>query len=302
MTAEITHQPSVSLENLLVRQLAPQVAKEIDIEHLKNAESYVSDLVRRTNPTLEIKLNNNELKTKIECCHGMFETILKHIETNEPLFLTGPAGSGKSTIAEQAALALGYEFGAISVCAQTTKSDFLGYMDANGRYVSTMFRKIYETGGMFLIDEIDAGNPNVLAVLNAALSGSQFAFPDGLVKKNEKFILIATANTLGKGSAEYVGRNQLDLATLDRFNFIFVDYDKKLEKTLAPKKYHEHLRRIYKIREFINEKDMKIIVSTRSIIKIMKLLENGFQFRDCLSSTVFKHTNKETIEMILSRI
>jgi hypothetical protein len=45
----------------------------------------------------------------------------------------------------------------------------------------------------------------------------------------------AAANTYGTGAdALYVGRNQLDAATLDRFYVVEMDYDRKLEAKLAP--------------------------------------------------------------------
>jgi len=77
--------------------------------------------------------------------------------------------------------ALSLSFHAISVGSQTSKSDLAGYMTATGEYVRTQFREAYENGGLFLLDEADAGNSNVLILLNAALSNGKMAFPDGMV-------------------------------------------------------------------------------------------------------------------------
>lgn len=121
-----------------------------------------------------------------------------------------------------------------SVCAQTSKAELLGFINANGNYIITEFRKAYEFGGVFVLDEVDAGNPNVLAVLNSALSNSVCSFADLMVKKHEDFVLIACANTFGFGSdRQYVGRNQLDAATLDRFSVIEFNYDETLEIALS---------------------------------------------------------------------
>jgi cobaltochelatase CobS len=288
-----------NFESAMAQALGPTVAKSIRLADLSGAEEFVRDLIRKQSTTIEVKFNDKDERIRIENCHHKFEEVLKHLQTMEPVFLTGPAGSGKSTIGEHAAMALKLDFASISVCAQTTKSDLLGYKDANGNYVETMFRRIYENGGIFLIDEIDAGNANVLAVLNAALSGSQYAFPDKSVKKNEKFLVIATANTLGKGSNEYIGRNQLDAATLDRFNFIHIDYDTKLEKILVGHGNAEYLKKMHKIRKFIIESNMKIIVSTRSIVKVIKLMKVGFSFKESIKTTIFKTTHDADFEVIL---
>lgn len=292
----------MSFEAMLVDALAPEVAKKIDLMAIEGLKKYIRKIVKSYTPALIIKLDNSEQQIRIEKCHHKFEEVLSHLQTLEPVFLTGPAGSGKSTIAEHAAKAMNYNFASISVCAQTTKSDFLGYTDANGQYVGTLFRRIYEDGGIFLIDEIDAGNPNVLAVLNAALSGIQYAFPDKLVQKNEKFLLVATANTLGKGSTEYIGRNQLDAATLDRFNLIHIDYDQNLERMLFPDKYNRIIDKLHKLRLFILQKNLKIIVSTRSIIKIIKLLESNYSYHSALKATIFKSTEDDLAENIIRSV
>ena len=74
-------------------------------------------------------------------------------------------------------------------------------------------------------------------MLNSALANGSCAFADGMVKRHEDFILIATANTFGNGAnAQYVGRNQLDSATLDRFVTIEWGYDEELEMAIASDK------------------------------------------------------------------
>src|SRR5699024_2303605 len=85
-----------------------------------------------------------------------------------------------------------------------------------------------------LLDEIDAGNPNVLAALNSALANNYCAFPDGMVKRHDNFRVIAAANTFGSGAnIVYAGRNPIDGATKDRFVFIDFDIDENMERQIA---------------------------------------------------------------------
>lgn len=223
--------------------------------------------------TIEIKINGKE-PSKIEgATHAKFADLLKHVAVRDNVLLVGGAGSGKTTVCEQVAQALELPFYCQSVCSQTSKAELLGYMSATGQYVATEFRKAYENGGVFVLDEIDAGNPNVIAVLNSALANGYCAFADGMVKKHRDFVLIAAANTFGTGAnRQYVGRNQLDAATLDRFSIIEFETDEKLETDLsADKTWAAFVQAVRK--EFANERE---VISPRATLQGCKLLAVGF--------------------------
>lgn len=162
--------------------------------------------------------------------HYMQPLVIKALKARCHVWLVGPAGSGKSAMAANAAAELNLPYASLSVCGQTTKTDLLGYLNAQGVYQTTCFRQAYEQGGLFCLDEVDNGNANVLAVINSALSNSVCTFPDKTVTRHPNFIVIACANTFGLGAqAGYVGRTQIDAATLDRFFFIEIPYDDGLE-------------------------------------------------------------------------
>jgi cobaltochelatase CobS len=158
-------------------------------------------------------------------------------------------------------------------------------MTATGEYSSTLFRKAYEHGGVFLVDEIDNGNPNILAALNAALSGTVCAFPDGMVKRHPDFRCIAAANTFGMGgSAQYVGRNKLDEATLDRFHRREVNYDTKLEAALFGQ---ELVDRIVALREkYANE---RVGISMRAYERVVKLMQVGLSMDEAINEGVISN-------------
>lgn len=224
-----------SLEAILAAAIAPHVKPQ----NVELDESKVIELINKhAKPyTAETRIFiNNEAKAAVTGRqHNKLAQVLRYVEIRQSLYLYGPAGTGKTQLAETAAQAVNLPFYPISVCGQTTKSDLLGYTTANGAYIETIFRTAYENGGLFLLDEIDNGNPNVTAVLNSALANGVCTFPDKVVKRHPDFICIAAANTFGTGaSAEYIGRNPIDAATLDRFKQIFVDYDEEFETELFP--------------------------------------------------------------------
>lgn len=166
--------------------------------------------------------------------HMQLPSLINMVGAGLNVMLTGSAGSGKTHASAQVAEALGVKFYSLSVGAQTSKSDIVGFIDAGGTYRTTPFRQAYEKGGVFVMDEIDAGNSNVLIQINSALSNGICSFPDKQVKAHKDFHFIATANTYGKGeSIKYVGRNRLDAATLDRFTIFHWNIDEKVERAIA---------------------------------------------------------------------
>jgi hypothetical protein len=127
----------------------------------------------------------------------------------------------------------------------------------------------YEKGGVMLLDEIDAGDPNLFTYINKAIANSSYTAPQRwgkpVVKKHKDFVLIAAANTYGNGAdAMYVGRNQLDAATLDRFKvgMITMDYCKEVEEELGTGELCEWA---WGIRDKIRENKLRRIMSTRVI-------------------------------------
>lgn len=223
--------------------------------------------------------------------HMNFDHLLSVIGVGLSAMVVGPAGTGKTYASEQVAEALDLPFYGISVGAQTSKSDLFGYMDGSGTYRSTMFRQAYEHGGVFLMDEIDAGNANVLVMLNSALAGKSAAFPDRqeMVPKHENFRFIATANTYGTGaSRQYVGRNQIDAATLDRFVTLDWPIDLHLESSMVA--HYTHGSRwhtvVKAVRALVDSNAWRVVVSPRATAKGAMLLEAGMEFKQVVEMTL----------------
>lgn len=215
------------------------LAKELDeavTNHLDNRLDGELKVLReeiKKQQVLKVVTDNGDNLVK-GVKHMQLPSLINMVGAGLNVMLTGSAGSGKTHASAQVAEALGLKFYALSVGAQTSKSDIVGFIDAGGTYRTTPFRQAYEKGGVFVMDEIDAGNSNVLIQINSALSNGICSFPDKQVKAHKDFHFIATANTYGKGeSIKYVGRNRLDAATLDRFTIIHWNIDEKVERAIA---------------------------------------------------------------------
>lgn len=275
------------------------------------ADSVIVNLTKELDEKLErleqnrvIHIHHKDGVREVEgTTHETFPTFLKAVMTHIPVMLVGPAGTGKTYAALQAANALGVPFYAISVGAQTSKSDIGGYMNAVGGYVRTQFREAYENGGLFLMDEIDAGNSNVLIFINAALSSSECAFPDSMIKKHENFFFVATGNTYGLGAnRQYVGRNQIDAATLDRFITIDWPIDTNLERSLVSHLSFgtKWLKVVEAVRSVVNSAEYRIVISPRATIKGALLLENELPFDTVVESVLLSQASKDQREKLLT--
>jgi len=207
--------------------------------------------------------------------HPVFGDLLAALSVRENVYLVGPAGSGKTTIATQAAEALGlpfYSTGAVGMAYQLQ-----GFINAEGKYMETDLYRAYVNGGVFLFDEIDASSAQALLAFNAIAANDLAAFPCGTVKRHPDFVIVAAANTFGSGAdAQYVGRAQLDAATLDRFAFIAMDYDERLELAISPN--DEWTRYVQEFRRAVRELKIRAVVSPRASIKGGKLLSAGLKW------------------------
>lgn len=211
-------------------------------------------------------------KVSIKLAHKALPDILTSVLNGGSPFLVGPTGSGKTTLAEQISKVLKRKF--YMAARVTSEYKLVGFIDAQGRCVRTQFREAYEHGGVFLFDEVDASDPDALTAFNAALANGLGDFPDGMVSKHKDFVAIAAGNTFGRGAdRQYVGRNQLDAATLDRFQTFEVDYDEELELAIAGDA--DWTRFCQKVRKAIEVEKVRHIVSPRASIVGSRYLAAG---------------------------
>ncbi len=236
----------------------------------------------------EITLPNLK-KVEIEDrTHAAFPRILKKIGAGLPVLMVGPAGTGKTTLAAQVAKALDRPFSFNSMSAGCSESHLLGRVlpDAEGNwtYKESPFVRTYREGGVHLFDEIDAADPNLMVVINAALANGHLSLPflDTIIERHPDTVIIAAANTYGTGaSRQYVGRNALDAATLDRFSVstLEIGYDHDLERDLAAQvagsKADPLITWAHATREKIHAAGLRRIMSTRTIINAARAITAG---------------------------
>lgn len=204
-----------------------------------------------------------------------------------------------TTIVSNVAKILDMGFASQSVSAQSTTFDFFGYKNAKGDYVSTLFREKYENGGVFLLDEFDAGNPNVLAALNQATANDEAPFPDKMVERHKDFIIIMAGNTFNGGTIDYVGRNKIDAATLDRFAYLYIGYDEDLERAISTNE--SWCNKVQEYRENALRKKVRVIISPRATFYGEQLIASGISQSEVEDMVIFKALNDDERNLIQIR-
>ena len=251
---------------------AEQIADIVD-SRIKAALSSV--------PTVRIELKgfDGQLREIKGHRHPKFATLLKAATSRMAsgfapnIWISGPAGSGKTHAGKMLADATGAQFhlnGAISM-----SHDLLGFISAPGIYHRTPFRDAYEHGGIYMFDEVDGSDNAALLALNAALANGFATFPDKRVERHPDCVIIASANTWGLGAtADYVGRSKIDAAFLSRFPVrISWEYDTALEVAISGNE--SFARRVIAARERAKAAGLKVIIDPRASQAGAALIANG---------------------------
>lgn len=274
---------------------------EFNVE--EQIKSALEQVTKNASKVIEVRMNGAETGKKFPLVHKQFETLLNVAKVKGiNVLLTGGAGLSKSTAVEQVAEAFGLEFAQISFSNQTTKTDLIGFVDANGIYRKSGFVDAFEKGKVFLADEMDACSANVLVLLNSAISNGFIETPDNkIIRAHDNFRFIATANTNLRGAKNgFTARNKLDSATIDRFAVIEWELDEDLEQKITNN--DGWLKIVRTCRETAHKNLEGVVITPRSSYDGAKLLRAGLDVDTVIRMTIIKAMGEDEEQTILRRI
>lgn len=156
----------------------------------------------------------------------------------DALFITGPTGSGKTSVISEVCARLQWPVQQLTLSSRFEFSELTGhFMYASVRQgEAPQMRFQYgplaiamKKGHVLILNEADLADAGELAGLNDILEGRPLVLPENggeIIHPHPMFRVVVTANSCGSGDATglYAGVQQLNLAFLDRFRLLRVDY------------------------------------------------------------------------------
>jgi cobaltochelatase CobS len=211
------------------------------------------------------------------------------IASNEIMWLYGDSGCGKSEFWKQVAARLGMPFIRMNMDGHLTRSDIVGSMkfvnDSKGnsvmKFLEGILPRAMQKPCLLLIDELDLGDPEVMAVLQPVLEGEPLRLLEDngrIVHPHPNFRIAITGNTTGLGAHgnAYVNVYEQSAATRDRISaFVEMPYmtpqiEKEVIEARMPgidKKFLENLIKLANmVRTGYRQNDVNQIFSTRSTL------------------------------------
>ena len=209
---------------------------------------------------------------------------------SEGLYLTGPTGSGKSTLVTQVATRLNIPVHRVTAHSRLETPELIGHyalVSGSMSFVDGPLTIAMREGHWFLLDEIDLLDPATAAGLNGIVEGAPLVIPEKggeMVTPVPGFCFIATGNTAGSGDQTglYQGALRQNLAFLDRFWMIEIGYP-EIEQELSilarvVPTLPEELRKgmigfADEVRKLFVGGQIEVTLSTRTLIRWAKMAE-----------------------------
>lgn len=214
------------------------------------------------------------------------ETIALGVRDNLPVLLIGDTGTGKTSFIRYLAHQTHNGFRRLNLNGSTTADELVGHYvvddkEKGMRWVDGVLLDAMKNGYWLLLDELNAGLPEVLFVLQSVLDDDRFLVvgehEGEVVRPHEDFRIFATMNP----SLEYAGTRDLNKALLSRFPIVIqtrypdavheIDIVKSHVPSIADADVTVMVRIAEDIRKGKKNNSISFICSTRELINWAKL-------------------------------
>lgn len=248
--------------------------------------------------------------------HETFRNVLGFLRkpNGDALFIAGPTGSGKTSCITELAARLNWPVQQITLNGRFEFAQLKGQLQvvpppAGSSTPVTQFihgplARAMKYGHILLLNEIDMADPAELAGLNDVLEGRPLVIAENrgeIIKPHPMFRVVATANSFGSGdeSGLYQGVQTQNIASLDRYRFVKVDYpdqfvEKAILKQVCPSLIDEivegmvllanHVRKLFigTDSDGGSHAELSVTISTRNLVRWGQLAVDFRNAPNCL--------------------
>jgi cobaltochelatase CobS len=216
--------------------------------------------------------------------------LMMAIAAKAPVYILGPTGCGKTSLAEQYAARTGRPFACVSFNRGMEPADLIGswMVDGNRRMIwsHSQFAIAIQHPSVVVFDEYDSGNPGVTAIANRILEGQPLVIPQTgeHIYPHPELIFIGTGNTNGMGDETglYASTTVQSFATMNRWamtikrDYMSKEIEKKVLMNHAAGMPEDTIDRLItyanKVREAFKAGSISAVLSTRQLLNIVTWL------------------------------
>lgn len=291
---------------------------QADVARLERAagelETQLASVRANSPQIIEVKRQNGETAV-VKDAHCLMPRLLKLLSADFHVYLWGPAGSGKTTAALQAAEALGHAAEIDTLDPTTFRSMVQGYMTPQGEPVHTAFTRCWCEGKVYVGDEMDNAPGHVQTLFNSALANHHAPLAWGNVAKRETFAFVGTGNTPGRPTRDFPDRKPMSAAFMDRLYFVHWPIDPAIEcragglpiparqgpsyEPIEPSKWVSWVQRL---RSWAVDNAPTLMVTPRASLAGLKALAIGESPMDVADALVFRGADSELRSKALNAV
>lgn len=310
-----------SVESAILSIVQPSIDSALKNLHVDSSailETVKAELakVQAARPAvIEIKQENKET-VAIEGAHFLMERLIRLVSAGIPVYLWGPAGSGKTTAAMQAAHALSFASEIDTLDPSTFRSMVQGYCTPNGDPVHTSFTRCWSEGKVYIADECDNAPGHVQTLFNSALANGHAPLAWGNVERaKEGFGFVGTGNTPGRPTREFPDRKPMSAAFADRLYFMHWPLDPAIECRAggltipeAPERKevtiqaHEWVSFVQRMREWASTNMPTLMITPRASLVGLKALALGETPIEVAHALIFRGADSEMVNKALNAV